>query len=328
MQPKLSDVAKLAGVSTTTVSRVINNRGYLSETTKDKVFDAMRHLNYQPSSAARALHGKQFKLIGLIFAGITNPIIAEVVEKIEDRLFDKGYKAIICNSLDNPEKERQYLRMLMANQVDGIITGSHNEGIKEYGLTDLPIVSYDRYFKSKIPTVRSDNFGGGQLAARTLMDKGAKKLLLVSGSIDVQLPNNDRITGFNQAVAERGYSPQAVELPFNATPAIKRATIHQALIIDHPDGIFCTDDLTALLCMQEAKKIGLRIPEDIQVIGFDGSTNVQEYNPELSTIVQPLDDIADLLVRLLFNRLNDENEKLLDEYTLPVELIQRASLKK
>lgn len=328
MQPKLDDVAKLAGVSTTTVSRVINDRGYLSETTKEKVYKAMRHLNYQPSSAARALHGKQFKLIGLIFAGITNPIIAEVVEKIEDRLFNKGYKAIICNSLDNPDKERQYLRMLMANQVDGIITGSHNEGIKEYGMTELPIVSYDRYFKDKIPTVRSDNYGGGQLAAKTLIDKGAKKLLLISGSIDVQMPNNDRITGFNKAVEARGLTPQTVELPFNSTPAIKRATIHQSLLIDHLDAVFCTDDLTAILCMQEAKKLGLKIPADLQVIGFDGSTNVQEYNPDLSTIVQPLDDIADLLVRLLFNRLNDEGENLLDEYTLPVKLIQRASVRK
>lgn len=133
MQPKLDDVAKLAGVSTTTVSRVINDRGYLSETTKEKVYKAMRHLNYQPSSAARALHGKQFKLIGLIFAGITNPIIAEVVEKIEDRLFNKGYKAIICNSLDNPDKERQYLRMLMANQVMGLSRVLIMKGLRNMG---------------------------------------------------------------------------------------------------------------------------------------------------------------------------------------------------
>ncbi len=157
MQPKLKDVAKLAGVSVATVSRVINDRGYLSSGTKEKVYQAMRQLNYSPNSAARALRGKTFKLIGLIFASVENPLIAEAVQKIENQLFEGGYKAIICNSLDNPAKEQQYLKMLMANQVDGIITGSHNEGLKEYKMSGLPIVSYDRYFPSPIPTVSCDN---------------------------------------------------------------------------------------------------------------------------------------------------------------------------
>ncbi len=325
MQPKLADVAKLAGVSTTTVSRVINNRGYLSAETKAAVYQAMQQLNYQPSSAARALHGKQFKLVGLIFASLENPLIAEVVEEIESRLFDNGYKAIICNSLDNPKKEQQYLKMLMANQVDGIITGSHNEGIKEYKMSGLPIVSYDRYFQDQIPTVSSDNLAGGQLAANTLIDKGAQKLMLVSGSLEKRAPNNARLTGFEAAAQQRGEPCQRVQFPFNATPTIKRATIREKLAQEKPDGIFCTDDLTALLCIQEATALGMMVPDDVQVIGYDGSKYVQEYHPNLSTIVQPVSDIADLLVRLLFNRLEQTDEKLLNRYVLPIKLLQRGS---
>jgi LacI family sucrose operon transcriptional repressor len=327
MQPKLVDVAKVAGVSLTTVSRVINNRGYLSVATKEKVFQAMQQLNYQPSSAARALHGKQFKLIGLIFASIENPLIAEVVERIEDQLFRVGYKAIICNSLNNPEKEQQYLKMLMANQVDGIITGSHNEAIEAYKMSGLPIVSYDRYFANLIPTVSCDNIAGARLAANTLIEKGSKNLMLISGSLD-QLPHNtDRLTGFLDAVKKAGLTSATVRLPFNATPGIKRANIRQQLINHHPDGVFCTDDLTALLCLQEVKGLGMRVPDDIQVIGFDGSTYVREYHPELSTIVQPLDDIVDLVVRLLFNRLNKTDDPLLDRYVLPVTLLRRDSVR-
>lgn len=328
MQPKLTDVAKLAGVSVTTVSRVINDRGYLSAATKEKVFAAMQQLNYQPSLAARVLQGKQFKLVGLIFASLENPLIAEVVEEIENRLFAKGYKAIICNSMDNPQKEQQYLKMLMANQVDGIITGSHNEGIKEYKMSGLPIVSYDRYFQNKIPTVSSDNQAGGELAARTLIEKGSHKLMLVAGSLEKKVPNNGRMTGFVEGAKGHGQSVVTVRFPFNATPTIRRATIREKLAAEKPDGIFCTDDQTALLCIQEAQKLGMTVPNDVQVIGYDGSTYVQEYHPELSTIVQPVSDIADLLVRLLFNCLQKNDEQLLDKYILPIKLLQRDSLRK
>lgn len=328
MQPKLKDVAKLAGVSVATVSRVINDRGYLSSGTKEKVYQAMRQLNYSPNSAARALRGKTFKLIGLIFASVENPLIAEAVQKIENQLFEGGYKAIICNSLDNPAKEQQYLKMLMANQVDGIITGSHNEGLKEYKMSGLPIVSYDRYFPSPIPTVSCDNAAGGKLAANTLMDKGSEKLMLISGSLEKIPRNADRVTGFNQAVEAVGQKSTTVRLRFNDTPGIKRAMIRQQLSAYQPDGVFCTDDQTALLCLQEAKSLGMKVPDDLQVIGFDGSQYVQQYHPELSTIVQPIDDIVDLLVRILFNRLEQNDDQLLDRYVLPISLLQRGSLRK
>lgn len=328
MQPKLKDVAKLAGVSVATVSRVINDRGYLSSGTKEKVYQAMRQLNYSPNSAARALRGKTFKLIGLIFASVENPLIAEAVQKIENQLFEGGYKAIICNSLDNPAKEQQYLKMLMANQVDGIITGSHNEGLKEYKMSGLPIVSYDRYFPSPIPTVSCDNAAGDKLAANTLMDKGSEKLMLISGSLEKIPRNADRVTGFNQAVEAVGQKSTTVRLRFNDTPGIKRAMIRQQLSAYQPDGVFCTDDQTALLCLQEAKSLGMKVPDDLQVIGFDGSQYVQQYHPELSTIVQPIDDIVDLLVRILFNRLEQNDDQLLDRYVLPVSLLQRGSLRK
>ncbi|EHM00107.1 transcriptional regulator, LacI family [Lentilactobacillus parafarraginis F0439] len=151
MQPKLTDVAKLAGVSVTTVSRVINDRGYLSAATKEKVFAAMQQLNYQPSLAARVLQGKQFKLVGLIFASLENPLIAEVVEEIENRLFAKGYKAIICNSMDNPQKEQQYLKMLMANQVDGIITGCTTRGSRNTRCLDCQLCRMTGIFRTRFP---------------------------------------------------------------------------------------------------------------------------------------------------------------------------------
>ena len=128
MRPKLTDVAKKAGVSVTTVSRVINDYGYISQKTRDKVFAAMEELNYQPNSLARSLHGKSTNLVGLIFPAITNPFFAELVEKIEQKLFSEGYKVILCNAGSDKEKEREYLKMLLANRVDGIIAGHITSG--------------------------------------------------------------------------------------------------------------------------------------------------------------------------------------------------------
>ena len=153
MRPKLTDVAKKAGVSVTTVSRVINDYGYISQKTRDKVFSAMEELNYQPNSLARSLHGKSTNLVGLIFPAITNPFFAELVEQIEQKLFSEGYKVILCNAGSDKEKEREYLKMLLANQVDGIIAGAHNLGIDEYNRVGLPIVSFDRKLSEQIPIV-------------------------------------------------------------------------------------------------------------------------------------------------------------------------------
>lgn len=126
---KLTDVAKKAGVSPTTVSRVLNNRGYISNATKIKVNNAIKELNYQPNNIARSLGGKATHIIGLIFYDTSH---GELISKLESKLFEKGYKVFLCNSANSPDKEKRYLDMLAANKVDGIISGTHNLDILEY----------------------------------------------------------------------------------------------------------------------------------------------------------------------------------------------------
>jgi len=178
MVAKLSDVAALAGVSVTTVSRVINNYGSLIQKTINKVHEAMRELHYQPNAMARSLQGKSSQFIGLIFPNMENPFFTALASEIEQQLFELGYKVIIATSANNVEKERQYLQMLAANQVEGIITSSHNLGIGEYQNTYLPIVSYDRYLADNVPIVSEDNEQGGYLAGEYLLSTGAKKQIL------------------------------------------------------------------------------------------------------------------------------------------------------
>ena len=177
MKPKLDDVAKLANVSKTTVSRVLNKRGYLSQETIDKVYDAMEKLNYQPNTVARQLYNKKTNIIGLLFPAVSNPFFGELVEELEKKLYSQGYKVIIGNSMNDPEKEKNYLNQLLSNQVDGLIVGTHNQNIQQYQNENLPIVAIDRIMNQDIPVIESDNYSGGKQATERLIQKGAKKII-------------------------------------------------------------------------------------------------------------------------------------------------------
>ncbi|AVK61645.1 LacI family transcriptional regulator [Lactobacillus sp. CBA3605] len=322
MKPKLNDVAKLAGVSVTTVSRVINNHGYLSQKTKTAVMAAMRELHYQPNNMARSLQGKNTQLVGVIFSDISNPFFAELVSRIEKLLFAKNYKVILCNSADDPQKERDYLQMLMANQVDGIIAGAHNLGLEEYQQYGLPIISFDRYLSANIPIVSSDNFNGGYLAAQALRQAGSTKLAIFTGKNQAGSPTNGRREGFTSYLEQQQLTPHVHEIPFELSPALKMMQIRTILENNDYDGVFCSDDLTALLTINVAQQIPINVPTELKVVGYDGTALIRNYHPQLTTIEQPLADISTLLVSLLLQRITDANCELEAKYTLPVKLVK------
>lgn len=327
MQPKLEDVAREAGVSPTTVSRVINHKNHLSDKTKQKVTAAMKKLNYQPNSLARSLQGKQTHLIGVIFPSISNPFYAELIESIENKLFTNDYKIILCNSANNSDKERNYLRMLLANQVDGIIVGTHNVDIKEYQQVDLPIVSFDRKLSDQIPIVSSDNAAGGKMAATELINNGATELYYVGRvhPVATKNPTDLRQQAFFETVQSHQLTPHTWNLSPTDSVTIKRAKIQQLLQTD-VNGIFASDDFTALLILQEAHKIHRQVPADLKVIGYDGTRFIQNYHPELSTIVQPIEDIAELLISILLERITSSDDIKIANFKLPNTLLRSTTL--
>lgn len=321
MVAKLTDVARLAGVSPTTVSRVINNKGYLSEKTVKKVKEAMRELSYKPNNLARSLQGKSAKLVGLIFPKISNVFYAELIEHLELELFERGYKTIICNSQNEPDKEREYLEMLEANQVDGIISSSHNLGISDYDRVSAPIIAFDRNLSPRIPVVSSDNFKGGQLAAESLVKSACQTPLMITGNDDSNSPTGLRKAGFSKIF------PQApiINVSSNFSPLRKEMAIKAILKQHQPDGVFTSDDLTAILVMKVAQELELKIPQDLKLIGYDGTYFVETYYPQLATIKQPIQEMARLLVELLMDRI--EGKTLTEtDYILPVQLLAGRTL--
>ena len=321
MVAKLTDVAKLAGVSPTTVSRVINKKGYLSEKTIQKVNDAMRELGYKPNNLARSLQGKSAKLIGLIFPKISHVFYAELIDKLEHELFKKGYKTIICNSEHDSEKEREYLEMLEANQVDGIISGSHNLGIEDYNRVTAPIISFDRNLSPDIPVVSSDNYGGGVLAAQTLVKTGAKDIIMITGNDNSNSPTGLRHAGFASILPDA----PIINVSSDFSPVRKEMEIKNILTQQKPDAIFASDDLTAILIINIAKELGISVPDQLKVIGYDGTYFIENYYPQLTTVKQPLEEIAFLCVELLLQKI--EGKKVATTgYFLPVTLLPGKSI--
>ncbi|MGZ1166594.1 LacI family DNA-binding transcriptional regulator [Lactobacillus delbrueckii subsp. bulgaricus] len=275
----------------------------------------MRELNYQPNTLARSLQGKQTKMIGVIMPSITNPFFAELVAAIEDKLEADGYKMLLCDADQDSDKERRYLRMLEANQVDGIIAGSHNLGIEEYQRYGLPIVT-------------SDNYQGGCLATQALVDAGCGHVYFVGNPVKTGNPTSRRFDGYADTVAAAGLTVHTARSAFYESPAAKARELRELLTSGRKiDGVFCSDDLTAILLLKEARKLGIRVPEDLKIVGFDGTQLVQNYVPELATVVQPVPDLAGTLVKLLYERIADPEKKLAqNSYLLPVKLLRNQTV--
>lgn len=316
---KLDDVAKEAGVSKTTVSRVLNRRGYLSDKTIAKVEAAMAKLNYRPNVIARQLFKQETRLVGLIFPTIDDPFFGQLESALENELYQRGYKVLIGNSQNNPDKERGFLRQLLNRQVDGLIVGAHNEEITEYQQTTLPIVSIEQIVSKNVPVVSSDNYHGGLLATQRLLDDGCQHIIHTNYPENIPTPNHERRLAYEHLMKEHDRVPVTYHISFDDPVDKKRAVIRR-IFEEHPDvdGIFADNDTNAGLIMNIAREYGRLIPEDLRVIGYDGANATRILLPQLTTIQQPINRMAKVAVDLLQRRLKGEEA---DSTMLPVKLI-------
>lgn len=314
---KLEDVAKEAGVSKTTASRVLNHRGYLSLATIDKVHQAMRKLNYRPNTIARQLYKQQTKLVGLIFPTIDNPFFGQLSDCLERLLYQQGYKVLIGNSGNDPAKEENYLHQLLERQVDGLIVGAHNQGLPEYHHPNLPIVSIDRNVNEDIPVVCSDNYRGGILATQRLIDDGCKCIIHTNGPLNLATPTQNRRIAYIKTLKQHKMVPHIYCTDFNSTNKEKAKTFRQ-IFRDYPevDGIFASNDTDACLIISVAAEFNKQVPADLKVIGYDGANTTRLLAPQLTTIQQPIDQIAKIATELLQAKIAGKEDA--QSVTLPV----------
>lgn len=317
---KLEDVAAVAGVSKTTVSRVLNNRGYLSQATIDKVHQAMEKLHYRPNVIARQLYQQKTNLVGLVFPTVDNPFFGQLEARLDHELYKRGYRVLMGNSQNNPDRERAYLRQLLNGQVDGLIVGAHNEGITQYRDTQLPIVSIERLVSKDIPVVVADNYAGGVLATQRLLDDGCQHIIHTNYPQGLASPNMERRRAYEELMRHHHRPAITYEVNFDSSTD-EKLVIFRRLFKEHPevDGVFADNDTNASLIMQVAREYGRQVPTDLKVVGFDGANMTRTLLPDLTTVQQPINQMASTAVQLLEERI--QGKKTTTSVQLPVKLI-------
>ena len=309
-RPKLEDVAAAAGVSKTTVSRVLNHRGYLSEKTIAKVQKAMQELDYRPNIIARQLYKQRTDLVGMIFPTVDNPFFSQLEAEMERQLYRNGYKVLIGNSQNDPAKEENYLQQLLTHQVDGLIVGTQNRGLIGYQHANLPVVAIDQVVGKNIPVVSSYNYQGGLLATQRLLDDGCRHIIHTNGPLGLDTPTQKRREAYEHLMTKNNLPAITYHLDFNIS-TIDKERVFRRIFEEHPevDGIFAANDTDASTIINLASEYGKRIPEDLKIVGYDGSNVTRLLLPGLTTIQQPIDEMADLAVQLLQARINGQNVK-------------------
>ncbi len=319
----IKDIAEKVGVSVTTVSRVLNNRGYLSDSLKTRVYQAMEELNYQPNELARSLSRSKSNVIGLIIPDISHPFFAELTKHIEYYAYKQGYKLMLCNSLLDKDKEREYIDLLRASQVDGIIMGSHTMSVNDYMSINLPLITIDRKIASTIPCISSDNYRGGEMATQLLFQKKCKKIAYLSGNLRLNMLAKQRYDAFVDLVTLEKVEHVIKQTNLNGFNYKEYEELVAELFSEHPDidGVFASSDMLALQVIRECRRMGKKVPDQVKVVGYDGIL-ISEMD-ELTTIRQPIKDMGKLSVQYLADLIEGQNPPL--DTILPVQLVERST---
>lgn len=321
----LKDVAEKAGVTVTTVSRVINNRGYLSEETKHKVKQAMRELHYQPNELARSLSKQVTNTIGIITPHITHPYFAQLISQLENAASKRGFKILLCNSKEDNSREAEYIDLCKSNRVIGIIFCGMILASDQYTQQGIPFVAIECNSPLCASTILCDNYAGGRLAAEHLIAGGCKNLIHFSGIIDQEMPGDNRAQAFKDICQKHSVAFETIWTKHNTYYSMDYHDSIRQTLLKHPDtdGIFASSDLIAAQVIQVCTELGKRIPHDIQLVGFDDVALSTLTTPQISTIHQPTKEMAEMAVDSLIKTNNQETVP--SKIVLPVSLIKRQS---
>lgn len=318
----IKDVARIAGVSVATVSRVLNESGYVNVDTRKKVEAAIKEMNYTPNEVARSLYKRKSKLIGLLLPDISNPFFPQLARGIEDRMQEQGYRIIFGNSDENEDKEMDYIQTFIQNNVIGMISSTNFPESDVYSKLKIPVVFLDRTSNDS-PSVYADGRKGGRLAAQEIIARGSKNITVMQGPAHIK-PAQDRFLGAIEVLNEMGLSYHVIQTSsFSHTEAEQWAVELFDKYTD-TDGVIASNDIVAIAVIHEAHRLGKRVPEDLQIIGFDDIPLSNLLSPSLSTIRQPAHDMgreaAGLLIQLI------EQDKVEDKIIqLPVSFLERET---
>ncbi|MBM7868029.1 substrate-binding domain-containing protein [Heliobacterium gestii] len=299
----IKDVAALAGVSVSTVSRVINASGYVDSKTGERVLAAVEALDYRPSRIARTLVTRRSGTIGLILPDITNPFFPEVARGAEDEAYRHGYNLILCNSDWKLEKETLYLGILRQQCVEGVIlvsTKLTEERLTEECRSLPPLVVIDRTITLDIHSISSNNVGGAALATKHLLVQGYRRIAHIAGPAS-SISARQRLEGYHRTMAEAGLpvDPALVVEGDYRLGGGKKAMARLLALTEPPEAVFCANDMMAVGALEQLQESDRCAPADMAVVGYDGIDLTRYVHPRLTTVIQPTYQMGERAVQLL-----------------------------
>lgn len=303
MKITIRDVAKKANVSVATVSRVINNKGYVYEETRNTVLKIIDELGFEPNQLARSLTNHRSKMIGVIVPHVGTTFYGQLIEGIEQSALSYGYKTMLCNTQDDSDREMDYLKVFEQYNVEGVIIASNFKNKERLSSLNIPLISVDHLINDEIPSVSCDNETGGSVAAKKLINGGAKNFLLLRGP-SFLITSQERTKGFLEVLEEYECTYDVHDFDLVEPDA---EFIYQYLK-NNPqvDAIFAMSDTLALIALGCLQKLGRKIPEEVQLIGFDDAPFTKWTNPAITTVSQAIKYMGSETVNTLIKLINNE----------------------
>lgn len=305
--PTIQDVAKKAQVSTATVSRVINESGFVSDELKKKVHQAMEALDFRPNSFARSLRKNQSYLVALMISDISNPFFTSLVRGVEDVVNKSGLNLILCNTDENEDKERTYVEILCEKRVDGVImapAGHSRSHLEMFARHGIPVVFVDRVLQDvKVDAVLLDNIGGAYKATTHLLKLDHRRIGIITGKQDIST-TWEREEGYRKALADFGieYRPELVVSSNSRSDSGYEAARTLMNLRERPTAIFTTNNLITIGAVQFLKESGVKIPGDVALVGFDEFESTTIVDPPLTVVAQPTYKIGKAAAELLVKK--------------------------
>ena len=332
----INDVAKRAGVSAMTVSRVVNGTGYTSTETRARVEAAIEELGYVPNALARQLRSKRTKTIALVVSDISNPFFTTIARGVEDYCVGHGFSVMYCNTDEDEAEEEQYLLMLIERQVDGILlvpARSSGDSFRLLHAHRMPVVVLDRRIAAAgVDSVRCDSEAGAHALAKHLVDMGHRRIAVLTGRRNVST-SVDRVAGCRRALEEAGLTLPDELVHWggfqfgksNQADGHRMATEMLAAEGERPTAVFCANNFIAFGAIRALRSAGLRVPDDISVVAFDDLPEEWVSEPFLTVAAQPAYEIGHRAAMLLLGHISGDHEPSGQSVVLPFELIIRRS---
>ncbi len=306
----IKDVAKAAGVSTATVSRVLSNGAHVRPEVRERVMEAVAQLAYRPNLLARSLRSQQTNTIGLIVSDIRNPFFTAISRAVEDTAYEQGFSLILCNTDENPEKEAIYLNLMQDENVAGVIFSPTRQTAANFTALKVtfPTVIVDRSIQdADVDMVLLDNVDAAYRLTTHLIENGYQRIGALCG--ETSTTGRERFAGFEKALRAHDLSPMADHVKF-VQPKIEAGYAAALKILNTahpPDALLATNSLLAAGALQAIRERNLTIPDDIALVAFDETTWASLVQPPLTLIAQPTNEIGKTATELLLQRIADPN---------------------